>query len=35
MGTQDLISRLNDTALLRTQAYVNGEWVDAMKARLM
>ena len=28
MGTQDLISRLNDTALLRTQAYVNGEWVD-------
>ena len=28
MGTPDLISRLNDTALLRTQAYVNGEWVD-------
>ncbi|WP_438960470.1 NAD-dependent succinate-semialdehyde dehydrogenase [Nereida sp.] len=28
MGIQDLISRLNDTALLRTQAYVNGEWVD-------
>jgi succinate-semialdehyde dehydrogenase/glutarate-semialdehyde dehydrogenase len=28
MGTQELISRLNDTALLRTQAYVNGEWVD-------
>ena len=28
MGIQNLISRLNDTALLRTQAYVNGEWVD-------
>ena len=26
MGIQNLISRLNDTALLRTQAYVNGEW---------